>query len=166
MGQPILSVLSHFYVEIYYIVVAQVELSITQLSTTPFRWAWDFNHWVPLMLHFPLQLHRKKLYMFNLNLKKLPSLMNEFNISMRRSMIYYKKLILSANDAMINTQCHTNFKWEIRFGCIYRRNTLQMPIISFTNLLWNLQHHQGCGWQCVWAKYIEYMKGMKWYTHL
>jgi hypothetical protein len=126
---------------------------IARPTTVPFRWGWDFNHWVPLMSHYPLHPHRKNHPMLNLRLTKPPSLLNGFNTSDNRSMIFYRNPMLSTNNAMINTGCHTSFRWETRSGCICRKSTLQDPIRSLSTSLWTLHHHQGCGWQWFWAKY-------------
>jgi hypothetical protein len=39
---------------------------IIQLTTYPFKWGWDFNHWVPWMLHYPLWPPRKTHHMLQL----------------------------------------------------------------------------------------------------
>jgi hypothetical protein len=97
----------------------------------PFRWVWDFNHWVPLMLHYTLHPQRKNHPMLNMRKPKPLSLLNELRTSGDRSMIFYRNPMLSANSAMINTECHTSFRWETRSGSICRKSTLQDPIKIF-----------------------------------
>jgi hypothetical protein len=76
--------------------------------------------------------------MLNLRQTKTPSLLNEFNTSYIKSMIFYRNPILSTNNAMINTWCHTNFRWEIRSDCICRKSTLQDPIERFVHFTMDL----------------------------
>jgi hypothetical protein len=47
-------------------------LSIAPPTIAHFRWGWDSNPWVPLMLHYLLQPHRKNLPMFSLRPTKPP----------------------------------------------------------------------------------------------
>jgi len=109
----------------------KTELSIARLATIPFRWGWDFSHWVPLMSHLPLRRHRKNIPHFSMNPTKTPILLNRFSTFTNRSMIFFRNLMLCTSGAMINTTCHIIFRWETRFGYISRRITLQNPIRSF-----------------------------------
>jgi hypothetical protein len=45
-----------------------------------------------------------------------------------------------SSSAMINTECHINFKWEIKFGY-----TCRAPSEASPTPLWVVHHHQGCG---------------------
>jgi hypothetical protein len=78
---------------------------IAQPSTTPFRWGWDFNHWVPWILHYPLRPPKQTRRMLQLNLTKPPSSLNESSTSANRFMIFYRSPIPSTSSAMINTGC-------------------------------------------------------------
>jgi hypothetical protein len=44
----------------------------------------------------------------------------------------------STSSTMINTGCHTSFRWEIKFGCTCRKNALQDPIRSFIHIFMDL----------------------------
>jgi hypothetical protein len=111
--------------------ITTIEPYIAQLVTTPFRWGWDFNHWVPWMLHYPLRPPRKTRRMLQLELKKPHSSLNGSITSSNRFMIFYRSPIPSTSSAMINTGCHTSFRWETKFGCTCRNNALQGLIESF-----------------------------------
>jgi hypothetical protein len=102
---------------------------------TSFRWGSDSNPWVPLMLHYLLQPHRKILPMFILRPTKPPNSLREFSTSTNMSMIFCRKQMLGTRSTMINIGCHTRFKWETRFGCIWRRRVLQDPIGSFVHFV-------------------------------
>jgi hypothetical protein len=117
---------------------ATTDSFIARLATIPFRWGWDFNHWVPLMLHFPLHPHRNNHPMLNLRLTNPPSLLNEFNTFNNRSMIFYKNPMLSTNNAMINTGFRTIFMWETRSNFICKKSALQDLIRSFVHFTMEL----------------------------
>jgi hypothetical protein len=104
---------------------------ISQLTTTPFRWGWDFNHWVPWMLHYPLRPPRKTRHMLQLELTKPPGSLRRSITSTNRFMIFYRSPMPSTSNSMINTGCHTSFRWETKFGCTCRKNSLQGLIGSF-----------------------------------
>ena len=106
---------------------------IAQPATTPFRWGWDFNHWVPWMLHYPLRPPRKTHRMLQLKLTKPPGSMRRSRTSTNTFRIFYRIPMPSIRNAMFNTRCHTSFKWETKFGCTCRNNVLQGPMGSFTH---------------------------------
>jgi hypothetical protein len=81
---------------------ATTEPFIDRLAIVPFRWGWDFNHWVPLMSHCPLHPHMNNHPMINMRPTNPPSLLNRFNTSNNRSMIFYKKPMLSTNNATMD----------------------------------------------------------------
>jgi hypothetical protein len=105
-------------------------LSIAPLAIAHFRWDWDSNPWVPLMLHYLLQPHRQTLPMFSLRPTNPPDSLSGFNTSSNRSMRFCRKPMLSTSSAMINTGYHTSFRLETRSGYICRRSILQGPIRS------------------------------------
>ena len=109
------------------------ELYIAQPATAPFMWGWDFNHWVPWMLHYHFRPHRKNHPYRKLKLTKPLGSLNESITSSNRFRIFCRSPMPSTSTAMINTGCHTSFRWEIKFGCICRMNALQGPIISFVH---------------------------------
>jgi hypothetical protein len=92
-----------------------------------FRWGWDSNPWVPLMLHYLLQPHRKNLPMFSLRPTKPPDSLSGFNTSTNRSMRFCRNPMLSTSNAMINTGYHTSFRWETRSGYICRKSPYRAP---------------------------------------
>jgi hypothetical protein len=114
-------------------ITTRTEPYIAQSTTSPFRWGWDFNHWVPWMLHYPLQPPRKTHPMLKLKPTKLPSSLSGFNTSTNRFRIFCRSPIPSTSIVMINTECHTSFRWEIIFGCTCRKNALHDPIGSFVH---------------------------------
>jgi hypothetical protein len=113
-------------------------LSIAPLAIAHFRWGWDSNPWVPLMLHYLLQPHRNNIPMFSLRPTKPPYLLSEFNTFANRSMRFYIKLMKSTSNVVIKTRYHTSFRWETRSGCICRKSTLQGPIRSFSHFAMGL----------------------------
>jgi hypothetical protein len=98
-----------------------------------FKWGWDSNPWVPLMLHYLLKPHIHNLPMFSLRSIKPPDSLIELNTYANRSMIFYRNPMLSTSIAMINTKYHTCFRWETRFGYICRKNTLHGTIKSLVH---------------------------------
>ena len=99
-------------------------LSIAPPSISPFRWGWDSNHWVPWMFHYPLRPPRKTRLMLQLELTKPPGSLNESSTSSNKLIIFYRSPMPSISNAMINTRCHTSFKWETKFGFNCRNNSL------------------------------------------
>jgi hypothetical protein len=110
-----------------------IEPYISQPTTTHFRWGWDFNHWVLWMLHYPLWPPRKNCPMLKLNPTKVPGSLRIYNTSVNRFRIFYISPMRCTIKAMINTECHTSFRWEIKFGCTCIKNALQVAIKIFTH---------------------------------
>jgi hypothetical protein len=105
-------------------------LSIAPPTIAHFRWEWESNPWVPWMLHYLLQPHIQILPMFILRPKKPPDSLSGFNTSTKRSIIFWRNLMLSTITSMINTRYCIIFRWETRFVYIYWKNALQRPIGS------------------------------------
>jgi hypothetical protein len=105
-------------------------LSIAPPTIAHFRWGWDSNPWVPLMLHYLLQPHRHNLPMFSMRPTNPPDSLRGFGTSANISMRFCRKPMLSTSNAMINTEYHKSFRWETRFCYICRKNALQGPIKS------------------------------------
>jgi hypothetical protein len=110
-----------------------IGLSISPPAIAPFRWGWDSNPWVPLMLHYIFQPQRKFLSMFSLRLTKPLYSLIRFSTSTNRSMIFCRNSMLSTSSAMINTGYHTSFRWGRRSGYICKKNALQGPIEIFVH---------------------------------
>jgi hypothetical protein len=108
---------------------------IAQPTTTPFRWGWDFNHWVPWMLHYLLHPIRHTRCMLQMEMTNPPGSLSEFNTSTNRFKIFYRIPMPSKRSAMINTRCHTSFRWETKFGFTCRKTALQGLIRSFFHSL-------------------------------
>jgi hypothetical protein len=128
-------------------------LSIAPPPITHFRWGWDSNPWVPLMLHYLFQSHKQNLPIFSLKLTKPPYSLRRFNTYTNRSMRFCRNPMLSISNTMINTGYSTSFRWETKSGYICRKNALQGLIgssIHFT--IWALHYHQCCGRQWFWAQ--------------
>jgi hypothetical protein len=112
--------------------IAKTEPCIAQLDTTPFRWGWDSNHWAPWMLHYPWKPPRSTRPLLHQKLKKPLGSLSGSRTSANMFRIFYRSLMLSTSNAMINIGCHISFRWAKKFGCTYRKNALQGPIGSFT----------------------------------
>jgi hypothetical protein len=118
--------------------IATTEPYISQTTTTPFRWGWDFNHWVPWMFHYPLWSSRKTRHMIQMQLTKPASSLSRSNTSTNMFKIFYRGPIPSTINAMINIGCHTSFRWETKFGCTCRKNALQGLIGRFSHFIMGL----------------------------
>jgi hypothetical protein len=105
-------------------------LSIAPPTIAHFRWGWDSNPWVPLMLHYLFPPHRQTLPMFSLRPTKPPDSLSGFNTSANRSRRFCRNPMLSTSNAMINTGYHTSFRLETKSGYICRRSISQGPIGS------------------------------------
>jgi len=114
-------------------IIATINPYIAQPTTTHFKWGWDFNHWVPWMLHYPLRPPRKTHRMLQLELTNPPGSLRGSNTSTNRFRIFYRIPMPRTSNTMINTGCGTSFKWETKFGCTCRKNALQDPTESFTH---------------------------------
>jgi hypothetical protein len=79
-------------------------LSISPTAIAPFRWGWDSNPWVPLMLHYLLQPHKQILPMFILRSKNPPDSFSRFTTSSNRSMRFSRNPMLSTSNTMIYTR--------------------------------------------------------------
>jgi hypothetical protein len=117
---------------------ATIGLSIAPPAIAPFRWCWDSKPWVPFMLHYLLQPHRRILPMFILRPTKPPDSLRRFSTSANRSMRFCKKLMLTSSSDMINTEYRTSFRWETSSGYICRKNALQGPIKSSVHCIMSL----------------------------
>jgi hypothetical protein len=82
------------------------------------------------MLHYLLQPHKHNIPMSSLRSTNPPDSLSRFNTSSNRSMIFFKKPMISTSSSMINTGYCTSFGWETRSGYICRKNALQGPIES------------------------------------
>jgi hypothetical protein len=92
----------------------------------------DSNPWVPLMLHYLLKTHRQYIPMFSMRPTKPPYSLRKFSTCTNKSMRFCRKPLIRTSNAMIDTVCHTSFRWETRSGYICRKNALHGPIkISF-----------------------------------
>jgi hypothetical protein len=110
-----------------------IEPYIAQPITTPFRWGWHFNHWVPWMFHYPLRPPKKTSPMLQLKLKNPLGSLSGSNTSTNRFKIFYRSPIPSTSNTMINIRCHTILRWETKFGCTCRKNTLHGPTRIFVH---------------------------------
>jgi hypothetical protein len=117
---------------------ATTGLSIAQLAIAHFRWGWDSNPWVPLMLHYLLQPHRKNLPIFSLRPTNPPVSLSRFNTSANRSMRFCRRPMLTTSSAMINTEYRTSFRRDTRSGYICRKTGLQGPIGSSSHFAMGL----------------------------
>jgi hypothetical protein len=144
-------------------------LSIAPLVVAHFKWGWDSNPWVPLMLHYLLPPHRHTLPMFSLRSTEPPDSLSGFSTSANRSMRFYRNPMISTSNAMINIGYRTSFKLETMSRYICRRNISQGPIGSSTHFsmgltpsprLWvtmllssTLHHSLACTQCSMWASF-------------
>jgi hypothetical protein len=77
------------------------------------------------MLHFPLQFPRKTHHMLQLEFKKTPNSLRISNTYANRFRIFYRSSMPSTRINMINIGCLTSFRWETKFGCTCKNNSLQ-----------------------------------------
>jgi hypothetical protein len=105
-------------------------LSISPLAISHFRWDWDSNPWVPLMLHYLLPPHKETLPMFSLRRTKSPDSLSVFNTFSNRSTQFCRNPMLSKRSTMINTGYRTSFRLETKSGYICRRSVSHGPIES------------------------------------
>jgi hypothetical protein len=113
-------------------------LSISLSAITHFRWGCDSNPWVPLMLHYLLQPHRKNVPMFSLRPTKPPNSLSGFSTSANKSIRFLKNPMLSTRNSMINTGYCTSFRWETISSYIYRKSASKGPIRRFFHLFMGL----------------------------
>jgi hypothetical protein len=113
-------------------IIATTKPYIAQLATTPFKWDWDSNNWVPWMLHYPLWPPRANHPLIQLKLTKPPDSLSGSSTSTNRFRTFYRSPMPSTSNTMLNTRCHISFRWEKNFGCTCRKNALQGPIGSFS----------------------------------
>jgi hypothetical protein len=115
-----------------------IGISITPLAIAHFRWGWDSNPWVPLMLDYLFEPQNKNLPMFILSPTKPPDSLSGFKTSANRSMRFCRKPILRTRNAMVNTEYHTSFRWETMYGYICRKSSLQDHIRISTHFAMGL----------------------------
>jgi hypothetical protein len=108
-------------------------LFVAPLAIAHFRWGWDSNPWVPLMLHCLFPPHKQSLPMFILRPKKTPDSLIGFITSANGSKTFYRNTILSTRNTMINTGYRTNFRLETKYGYVCRRSISRGPIGSSTH---------------------------------
>jgi hypothetical protein len=111
---------------------------IAQLATTPFKSGWDSNHWAPWMLHYPWKPPRPTHPLLHQNMTKPPGSLRRSITSTNRFRIFYRSLMPSTSNAMINIGCHISFRWETKFGFTWRKNALQGPIGRFSHSIMGL----------------------------
>jgi hypothetical protein len=115
-----------------------IEPYIAQPTTTPFRWGWDFNHWVPWMLHYPLHPPRKTRRMLQLKLTKPPRFIERIQHIHQQVQDILQKSNAKYKQHHDQHRCHTSFRWETKFGCTCRKNALQGLIGSFVHSVMDL----------------------------
>jgi hypothetical protein len=85
------------------------------------------------MLHYPWQPPRPTHPLLHQRLTRPLSSLSGSNTSANMFRIFYRSLMPSINNAMINIGCHISFRWATNFGCICRKHALQGPIRSFAH---------------------------------
>jgi hypothetical protein len=100
---------------------------IDQPMTSPFKWGWDFSHWVPWMLHYPLRSLRQTRPMLKIKLTKLPSSLSRSSTYDNIFRIFQRIPMPSTRSAMTNRRCHTSFRSEIKFCFTHRNKCLTVP---------------------------------------
>jgi hypothetical protein len=115
-----------------------IGLSIAPPAIAHFRWGWDSNPWVSLMLHYLLPPHRQTLPMFNLRPTNPPNSLSGFSTSANRSKRFCRNPMLSTSRTMINTGYRTSFKLATKFSYVSRRSVSQGPIKSSAHFTMDL----------------------------
>lgn len=115
------------------------------IDHNPSKVGLGFNHWVIFMRNYPSLPYGKKPTMLTLRPTKLPNPLKKLSTFINQSIIFYREPIISMSSAMINAECHINFRWEIRFGFICKKNPYKTPLGFSSTSLWTLHHHQGYG---------------------
>jgi hypothetical protein len=117
---------------------ATKEPYIVEPTTSHFRWGWDFNHWVPWTLQYPLQPPTQTRHMLQLKLTKPPGSLSESSTSTKRFRIFCRSLMKGTSNAIINTRCRTSFRWATNFGFTCRKKALHGLIRSFVHSFMDL----------------------------
>jgi hypothetical protein len=104
----------------------------------PFQVGLGFQPLGPMDVALPLAATQEDSSMLQLKLTKPPSSLRRSNTSTNRFNIFYRSPMPSTSSAMINTGCHTSFRWETKFGCTCRKNALQGLIRSFIHSIMDL----------------------------
>lgn len=112
-------------------IISKTKLSIAQLATSPFRWGWDSNQYVPLMWSYHLQLLNQIQLMSSLKLTRITNSLSTFSTSTNNSMTYWIEAIPSMSNIIINIDCHISSKWVTKFGYVCRRSALLDSTTSF-----------------------------------
>jgi hypothetical protein len=113
--------------------IATTKPCIAQLDTTPFRWGWNSNHWAPWIFHYPWRPPQPTHLLLHQKLTKPPGSLSGSITSANRFRIFYRSLMPSTSNVVINPWCHIIFRWATKFGCTRRKNALQGPIRSFAH---------------------------------
>jgi hypothetical protein len=100
-------------------------------SHIPFQVGLGFQPLGPMDVALPLAATRQTRRMLQLELTKPPGSLSGSSTSTNKFRIFYRSLMPSASSSMINTGCHTSFRWETKFGFTCRKNALQGLIGSF-----------------------------------
>jgi len=130
--------------------IVTTNISIAPPTISHFRCDLDSNHWVPLMLHYLLQPHRKNIPMFTPIPTKPPYSLSGFNTSANRSMIFFRRPMLITISPIINTGYYTSRQGLVTFG---EGASSRVASKFFPTSLWDLHYHQGCGGQWFWAQH-------------
>jgi hypothetical protein len=115
-----------------------IGLSIALPTIANFRWDWDSNPCVPLMLHYLWKPHKHNLPMFSLRPKNPPDSSSRFNTYANRSRRFCRNPMLSTRSAMINTSYRTHFRLETSSCYTFIRTILQGPIRSYSHFTMGL----------------------------
>jgi hypothetical protein len=85
------------------------------------------------MFHYPLRSPRMIHLLLQLKLKNPFGSLSGSSASTNRFRISYKSPLKSTSSAIINSGCHINSRWATKFGCTYRKSTIQDPIGIFAH---------------------------------
>jgi hypothetical protein len=97
----------------------------------PFQVGLGFQPLGPMDVALPLASTQEESSHAQTKADKATRFIEQSNTSTNRFRIFCRSPMPSTSSAMINIGCHTSFRWEIKFGCTCRKNTLQDPIRSF-----------------------------------
>jgi hypothetical protein len=104
----------------------------------PFQVGLGFQPLGPMDVALPLAATQEDSSHAPTELTKPPGSLSGSNTSTNRFRIFYRSPMPSTSSTMINTGCHTSFRWETKFGCTCRKNALQGLIRSFIHSIMDL----------------------------
>ncbi len=95
---------------------------------SPFQVGLGFQPLCPIDVAMPLAATHMNSAHVQSETDKAPTSLSASNIFASSSMTFLRNQMPSTSSDMINTGCHTSFRWATKSGCICKRNALLEPI--------------------------------------